>query len=202
LFEIIVIHFTTAFEELLKVLCSHAITLMYRFQNAMPAGDLPMNALAQFMTHGLSGIQIKRVKSQQGGLDAGDMERVNAMAQSEPRREAIVQTFLGLNGGFAVKRQMNAARKGLEEALLINHTRLEDGWDQGLAAFHRIIEGDSKTRCIGAACLGGGLSEKIDQTGRGHGLGAVAVLGKNKRSGSERRGIAKVVPELRKSETY
>ena len=87
------------------------------------------------------------------------------MAEGEARGKAVVEAFLGFDGGFAVEGEVDAVGEGLEEAFFVDDTGLQDGWDKSLAAFHGVIESDAETRGIGATGFGSGLSEEIDEAG-------------------------------------
>jgi hypothetical protein len=168
LFEVVVVDVAATFEKLLEVFGADAVTLVEGFEDAVAAGDLPVNAFAEFVADGLAGVEVEGVVSEEGGFDAGDVERVDAVAEGEAWGEAVVEAFLGFDGGFAVEGEVNMACEGFEEAFFIDDAGLEDGGDEGLAAFHGVIESDAETWGIGATGFGGGLSEEIDEAGGGH----------------------------------
>jgi hypothetical protein len=61
LFEVVVVDVTAAFEELLEVLGTDAVALVEGFEDAVAAGDLPVHALAEFVTDGLAGVEVEGV---------------------------------------------------------------------------------------------------------------------------------------------
>ena len=65
---------------------------MQGLHDPMPTGDLPVNPLTQFMAHGLAGIQIEGVVSEQCYLDVAHMGRINPVAQSQFGGESIVHS--------------------------------------------------------------------------------------------------------------
>jgi hypothetical protein len=165
LFEVVVVNVTATFEELLEVFGTDAVALVEGFEDAVATGELPVDALAEFVTDGLAGVEVEGVVGEQGSLKAGDVEGVDAVAEGEAGGEAVVEAFLGFDGGFAVEGEVDAVGEGLEEAFFIDDTGLQDGWDKSLAAFHGVIESDAETRGIGATGFGSGLSEEIDEAG-------------------------------------
>jgi hypothetical protein len=93
------------------------------------------------------------------------VEGVDAVAEGEARGKTVVEAFLRFDGGIAVEGKVDAVGEGLEEAFFVDDTGLQDGWDERLAAFHGVIEGDAEARGIGATGFGSGLSEEIDEAG-------------------------------------
>jgi hypothetical protein len=165
LFEVVVVDVAATFEKLLEVFGTDAVTLVEGFEDAVAAGDLPVDAFAEFVADGLAGVEVEGVVGEEGGLEAGDVEGVDAVAEGEAWGEAVVEAFLGFDGGFAVEGEVNMARERFEEAFFIDDAGLEDGGDEGLAAFHGVIESDAETWGIGATGFGSGLSEEIDEAG-------------------------------------
>jgi hypothetical protein len=168
LFEVVVVDVAATFEELLEVFGTDAVTLVEGFEDAVAAGDLPVDAFAEFVADGLAGVEVEGVVSEEGGFDAGDVEGVDAVAEGEAWGEAVVEAFLGFDGGFAVEGEVNLARERFEEAFFIDDAGLQDGGDEGLAAFHGVIESDAEARGIGATGFGSGLGEEINEAGGGH----------------------------------
>lgn len=107
------------------------------------------------MTDGLTGVEVERIVSEEGGFETGNVERVNAMAEGKTGRETVVQAFLGFDSAITVERKVDAVGEGFKKAFFINHTGLKDGGDEGLTAFHGIVKGNAKTGRVRATGFGG-----------------------------------------------
>ena len=159
---IVLIGTLAAFEQLFKILRTDAVSLMQCFQNAVTAGDLPADAFAQLLTHGLTRAEIKGVVGQHRGFDRADVRRIDAVTQRQFGGEAIVQALLS----FAfIPGEGHVQHRGElgEKTFLVHHACVEQGLDHRLPFVTGILQDMAQFRFVTAAGLFRGLGKDIGE---------------------------------------